>query len=169
MERMAALLAELPEAVAGCTVNRLCASGLEAINIAARMIETDHADVLIAGGVESMSRAPWVVAKSESAFSRDASIVDSTIGWRFTNPKMAALHQPYSMGQTAENVARRLRKRREEKKGKGRGKEEKGEEEEGREEEGGGERKKERGGEGGGGEEREGGGGGEGERPQSVE
>lgn len=107
--RMAALLAELPETVAGCTVNRLCASGLEAINIAARMIETDHADVLIAGGVESMSRAPWVVAKSESAFSRNAEIVDSTIGWRFTNPKMAALHQPYSMGQTAENVARRYK------------------------------------------------------------
>jgi 3-oxoadipyl-CoA thiolase len=105
--RMAALLAGLPETVAGCTVNRLCASGLEAINIAARMIETGHADVLIAGGVESMSRAPWVVAKSESAFSRKAEIVDSTIGWRFTNPKMAELHEPCSMGQTAENVARR--------------------------------------------------------------
>ncbi|VAX39866.1 3-ketoacyl-CoA thiolase @ Acetyl-CoA acetyltransferase [hydrothermal vent metagenome] len=105
--RMAALLAGLPERVAGCTVNRLCASGLEAINIAARMIETDHADVLIAGGVESMSRAPWVVAKPGGAFARNPEMVDSTIGWRFTNPKMAALHPPCSMGQTAENVARR--------------------------------------------------------------
>jgi 3-oxoadipyl-CoA thiolase len=105
--RMAALLAELPVSVAGCTVNRLCASGLEAINIAARMIETGCADVLVAGGVESMSRAPWVVAKSETAFSRKAEIVDSTIGWRFTNPKLTALHHPYSMGQTAENIARR--------------------------------------------------------------
>ncbi len=105
--RMAALLAGFPDSVAGCTVNRLCASGLEAVNIAARMIETAHADVLIAGGVESMSRAPWVVPKSESAFSRNAEIVDSTIGWRFTNPRLAELHHPYSMGQTAENVARR--------------------------------------------------------------
>ena len=107
--RMAALLAGLPETVAGCTINRLCASGLEAINIAARMIETGHADVLVAGGVESMSRAPWIVAKPESAFSRNAAIVDSTIGWRFTNPKMAKLHHPYSMGQTAENLARRCK------------------------------------------------------------
>ncbi len=106
--RMAALLAGLPVTVAGCTVNRLCASGLEAINIAARMIETGCADVLVAGGVESMSRAPWVVAKVETAFSRKAEIVDSTIGWRFTNPKLAALHHPYSMGQTAENIARRF-------------------------------------------------------------
>jgi len=105
--RMAAMLAGLPERVAGCTVNRLCASGLEAINIAARMIETDHADVLIAGGVESMSRAPWVVAKPGAAFTRNPEMVDSTIGWRFTNPRMAAIHEPCSMGQTAENVARR--------------------------------------------------------------
>lgn len=105
--RMAALLAGLPEAVPGATVNRLCASSLEAINIAARMIEAHHADVLIAGGVESMSRAPFVLAKATEAFSRSTEIYDTTIGWRFTNPKLAALHHPFSMGETAENVARK--------------------------------------------------------------
>ena len=105
--RMAALLAGLPETVPGATVNRLCASSLEAINIAARMIEAHHADVLIAGGVESMSRAPFVLAKASEAFSRNAEIHDTTIGWRFTNPKLAALHHPFSMGETAENVARK--------------------------------------------------------------
>lgn len=106
--RMAALLAGLPETVPGCTVNRLCASGLEAINIAARMIEAGHGDVFIAGGVESMSRAPFVVAKPQAAFDRNAEMYDTTIGWRFTNPKLSELHHPYSMGETAENVARKF-------------------------------------------------------------
>ncbi len=104
--RMAALLAGLPESVAGCTVNRLCASGLEAINLAARMIEAGAGDVFLAGGVESMSRAPFVVSKAQSAFDRGPQMVDTTIGWRFVNPKLAAAHHPYSMGETAENVAR---------------------------------------------------------------
>ena len=104
--RMAALLAGLPMSVPGCTVNRLCASGLEAVNIAARMIEAGHGDVIIAGGVESMSRAPMVLAKAQSAFDREQQLADTTIGWRFINPKLAAMHHPYSMGQTAENVAR---------------------------------------------------------------
>ncbi len=105
--RMAALLAGLPVSVPGSTVNRLCASGLEAINIAARMIEADHGDVFIAGGVESMSRAPLVLSKAQTAFDREQEIVDTSIGWRFVNPKLAAMHHPYSMGQTAENVARK--------------------------------------------------------------
>ncbi|MCH8806340.1 MAG: acetyl-CoA C-acyltransferase [Planctomycetes bacterium] len=105
--RMAALLAGLPETVPGCTVNRLCASGLEAINIAARMIEAGLGDVFIAGGVESMSRAPFVMLKGEYAFDRRAEVVDTTIGWRFTNPRLANLHHPFSMGETAENVARK--------------------------------------------------------------
>ncbi len=104
--RMAALLAGLPVAVPGATVNRLCASGLEAVNIAARMIESGCADVIVAGGVESMSRAPFVMAKSEEAFDRRIEVYDTTIGWRFTNPKLAAMHCPFSMGETAENVAR---------------------------------------------------------------
>lgn len=105
--RMAALLAGLPESVPGSTVNRLCASGLEAINISARMIEADHGDVFIAGGVESMSRAPYVLSKADSAFGRRQELVDTSIGWRFVNPRLAAMHHPYSMGETAENVARR--------------------------------------------------------------
>lgn len=105
--RMAALLAGLPDTVPGCTVNRLCASGLDAINIAARMIDAGAGDVMIAGGVESMSRAPFVVAKSTSAFSRNAEMYDTTIGWRFTNKKLADMHHPYGMGETAENVARK--------------------------------------------------------------
>jgi len=106
--RMAALLAGLPETVPGSTVNRLCASGLEAINIAARMIEAGCGDVYVAGGTESMSRAPFAMAKSYTAFNRQPEIHDTTIGWRFTNPKLAAMHHPYSMGQTAENVARKF-------------------------------------------------------------
>ena len=105
--RMAALLAGLPETVAGSTVNRLCASGLEAINVAARMIEGNCGDVIVAGGVESMSRAPFVMAKGATAFDRNCEVYDTTIGWRFTNPKLSALYEPYSMGETAENVARR--------------------------------------------------------------
>jgi 3-oxoadipyl-CoA thiolase len=104
--RMAALLAGLPVTVPGTTVNRLCASGLEAINLAARLIEADHGDVFIAGGVESMSRAPLVLSKAQVAFDREQELVDTSIGWRFINPRLAALHHPYSMGQTAENVAR---------------------------------------------------------------
>lgn len=106
--RMAALLAGLPESVPGATVNRLCASGLEAINIAARMIESGCGDVFIAGGVESMTRAPFVFAKQETAWDRrPPEVFDTTIGWRFTNPKLAEKHYPYSMGETAENVARK--------------------------------------------------------------
>ena len=105
--RMAALLAGLPETVPGSTVNRLCASGLEAINIAARMIEADHGDVFIAGGVESMSRAPYVISKADAAFGRNQELADTSIGWRFVNPRLAELHHPYAMGETAENVARR--------------------------------------------------------------
>ncbi len=105
--RMAALLAGLPETVPGATVNRLCASGLEAVNIAARLIEAGHGDVFIAGGVESMSRAPYVLSKADSAYGRTQTIEDTSIGWRFVNPKLSALYHPYSMGETAENVARR--------------------------------------------------------------
>lgn len=105
--RMAALLAGLPETVPGVTVNRLCASGLEAVHIAARMIEAGHGEVLIAGGVESMSRAPYVLSKSDAAFSRGQELYDTTIGWRFVNPRLAKVHNPYAMGETAENVARR--------------------------------------------------------------
>ncbi|MCB9841581.1 MAG: acetyl-CoA C-acyltransferase, partial [Phycisphaeraceae bacterium] len=105
--RMAALLAGLPETVPGVTVNRLCASGLEAVNIAARMIEAGHGDVFVAGGVESMSRAPYVLSKGESPYAREQTLQDTTIGWRFVNPRLAEKHHPYSMGQTAENVARR--------------------------------------------------------------
>jgi 3-oxoadipyl-CoA thiolase len=113
--RMAVLLAGLPETVPGATVNRLCASGLEAINIAARMIEAGHGDVMIAGGVESMTRAPFVFAKPQAAWDRTPpEVFDTTIGWRFTNPKLAELHYPYSMGETAENVARKWNISREE-------------------------------------------------------
>ena len=112
--RMAGLLAGLPETVPGATVNRLCASGLEAINIAARLIEAGHGDVMIAGGTESMSRAPFVMAKSETAYARVPQVYDTTIGWRFTNPRLAELHHPYAMGETAENVARKYDLTREE-------------------------------------------------------
>ncbi|MCA9242831.1 MAG: acetyl-CoA C-acyltransferase [Phycisphaerales bacterium] len=103
--RMAALLADLPETVAGCTVNRLCASGLEALNLAARMIEAGCGEVFVAGGVESMTRAPFVMAKSAAAWDRTPEVYDTTIGWRFTNPRLARAHHPFSMGETAENVA----------------------------------------------------------------
>ncbi|MEL7473520.1 MAG: acetyl-CoA C-acyltransferase [Planctomycetota bacterium] len=105
--RMGALLAGLPETVPGSTVNRLCASGLEAVHIAARLIEADHGDVFIAGGVESMSRAPLVLSKAESAYGRTQEMHDTSIGWRFVNPRLSALHHPFSMGETAENVARK--------------------------------------------------------------
>lgn len=111
--RMSLLLAGLPEKVAGCTVNRLCASGLEALVQAARSIESGCGEIFIAGGVESMTRAPLVMPKAESAFSREAVIYDSTLGWRFPNPKLSAMHHPYSMGETAENVAEKYQVTRE--------------------------------------------------------
>jgi acetyl-CoA C-acetyltransferase len=103
--RMAALLAGLPVEVPGTTVNRLCGSGLDAVGMAARAIRAGDADLLIAGGVESMTRAPFVMGKADAAFSRAAQVFDTTIGWRFVNPKMAALHGTDSMPQTADNVA----------------------------------------------------------------
>ncbi len=104
--RMAALLAGLPVTVAGNTVNRLCASGLQAIMDAGRQVMCGDAELVIACGVESMTRAPFVMAKATSGFQRNTEIHDTTIGWRFTNKKLAALHHPYSMGETAENVAK---------------------------------------------------------------
>lgn len=106
--RMAALIAGLPVTVAGCTVNRLCASGLDAIMHAARAIMCGEGMLYIAGGVESMTRAPFVMLKSEGAFNRKPEMVDSTIGWRFTNKALAQMYYPYSMGETAENVAKQF-------------------------------------------------------------
>jgi acetyl-CoA acyltransferase len=103
--RMAALLAGLPVDVPGTTVNRLCGSGMDAVIMAARAIRTGEADLMIAGGVESMSRAPFVMPKAETAFSRAAEIHDTTIGWRFVNPVMKAQYGIDSMPETAENVA----------------------------------------------------------------
>lgn len=103
--RMALLLAGLPKEIGGSTVNRLCASGLQAIMDASRAISHGDGDIYIAGGVESMSRAPFVTAKATESFSRKAEMYDTTIGWRFTNPALTALYHPYSMGETAENVA----------------------------------------------------------------
>lgn len=104
--RMAALLAGLPNSVGGTTVNRLCASGLQAIMDAARAIHHGDGDIFVAGGAESMSRAPFVMAKSEQAFGRAPEIFDTTLGWRFVNSKLSAMYHPYSMGETAENVAK---------------------------------------------------------------
>ena len=102
------MLAGFPVEVGGLTVNRLCGSGLQAINSAAHAIAVGDGDVFIGGGVESMSRAPYVQLKAESAYERgDRPLVDTTLGWRFVNPKLAAMHHPYSMGETAENVAER--------------------------------------------------------------
>ncbi|WP_066342644.1 3-oxoadipyl-CoA thiolase [Azohydromonas lata] len=106
--RMCALLAGLPVTVAGATVNRLCGSGLEALASAARGIALGQLELAIAGGVEGMSRAPLVMPKATSAFSRHAEVHDSTIGWRFVNPRMHALHGTDAMGETAENVAGRF-------------------------------------------------------------
>lgn len=105
--RMAALLADLPVSVAGVTVNQLCGSGLVAINQAAQAIALGQGEVMIAGGVESMTRAPFVMAKTQKPFARQVEIHDTTIGWRFTNAKLSEKHHPYSMGETAENVAER--------------------------------------------------------------
>jgi 3-oxoadipyl-CoA thiolase len=104
--RMAALLAGLPVSVAGNTVNRLCASGLQAVMDASRAIMCNEGMLYIACGVESMTRAPFITAKSDGAWSRKAETFDSTIGWRFVNKKLAELYYPFSMGETAENVAR---------------------------------------------------------------
>ena len=103
--RMALLLAGLPETVPGCTLNRLCASGMDAVGAAARAIRAGDQELVIAGGVESMSRAPFVMGKATAAFSRAAEIFDTTIGWRFVNPKMNAAHGTDSMPETADNVA----------------------------------------------------------------
>jgi 3-oxoadipyl-CoA thiolase len=103
--RMALLLAGLPQTVPAHTLNRLCSSGLDAVGAAARAIKAEEADLIVAGGVESMSRAPLVMAKSTEAFSRRVEIEDTTIGWRFVNPKMKAQYGVDSMPETAENVA----------------------------------------------------------------
>ena len=103
--RMATLLAGLPEGVPGSTVNRLCGSGLDALGLAARALKSGETQLMIAGGVESMSRAPFVMGKAESAFSRAAKIEDTTIGWRFVNPAMRTIYGVDSMPETAENVA----------------------------------------------------------------
>ena len=104
--RMALLLAGLPEHVGGQTVNRLCGSGLQALNSAAQAVQTEQGEVFVAGGVESMTRAPLVMGKPGDAFPRgNQTVYDTTIGWRFINPKLSELHHPYSMGETAENVA----------------------------------------------------------------
>ncbi|USA47813.1 3-oxoadipyl-CoA thiolase [Acinetobacter sp. C26M] len=103
--RMSALLAGLPYQVPATTVNRLCGSSLDAIAMAARAIKANEADLIIAGGVESMSRAPYVMGKSDSAFGRSQKIEDTTMGWRFINPKLKELHGVDTMPQTAENVA----------------------------------------------------------------
>jgi 3-oxoadipyl-CoA thiolase len=106
--RMALLLAGLPVEVGGLTVNRLCGSGLQAVNSAAHAIAVGDGDVFIGGGVESMTRAPYVMAKPGAAFDRGPrELEDTTLGWRFLNPRLAELHYPYSMGETAENVAER--------------------------------------------------------------
>ncbi|MCO6497129.1 MAG: acetyl-CoA C-acyltransferase [Chitinophagaceae bacterium] len=105
--RMSALLAGLPVCVAGNTVNRLCASGLQAVMDASRAVMCGDGRFYLAGGVESMSRAPYVMNKPDAAFSRKPEVFDTTIGWRFPNPKLSEIHHPYSMGETAENVASR--------------------------------------------------------------
>jgi 3-oxoadipyl-CoA thiolase len=111
--RMALLLAGLPKEIGGITVNRLCASGLQAIMDASRAIIAGDGLVYIAGGVESMSRAPFVMAKSDEPFSRKAEVYDTTIGWRFINSKLSKLYYPFSMGETAENVAEKWKVSRE--------------------------------------------------------
>src|SRR3954466_8113611 len=106
--RMALLLADFPVEVGGLTVNRLCGSGLQAINTAAHAIEVGDGDVFIGGGVESMTRAPYVQLKAEGPWDRGPrELDDTTLGWRFVNPRLAERHYPYSMGETAENVAER--------------------------------------------------------------
>lgn len=103
--RMCVLLAELPLTVGGATVNRLCASGMQAFVSGVQGIRNGEGDCYLVGGVESMTRAPFVLGKNSEPFGRKAEMYDTTIGWRFTNPKLAKMHHPYSMGETAENVA----------------------------------------------------------------
>ena len=104
--RMAVLLAGLPDSIPGITVNRLCASGLSAVHLAASMIKAGEADLVIAGGVESMTRAPWVLAKPEKAWAKPGEIVDTSIGWRFTNPRLTERDKAtFTMSETAEEVA----------------------------------------------------------------
>jgi acetyl-CoA C-acetyltransferase len=106
--RMAVLLAGLPDSVPGITVNRLCASSLSAVHLAASMVKSGEADVVIAGGVESMTRAPWILAKPERAFGKPGEIVDSSLGWRFVNPRLAAREMAtFSMTETGEYVGKR--------------------------------------------------------------
>jgi len=113
--RMALLLAGLPVTVAGQTINRLCGSSLQAVNSAANAIHAGEGEAIVAGGVESMTRAPYVLGKPEAAFPRGKmELQDTTLGWRFINPKLSALHHPYSMGETAENVAEKYKVTREE-------------------------------------------------------
>ena len=112
--RMAALLAGLPVTIPGNTVNRLCASGLQAIMDAARQIMCGDAELIIACGVESMTRAPFVIAKPTTTFQRNIEMHDTTIGWRLINKKLAAMYHPYSMGETAENIAKQWKISREE-------------------------------------------------------
>lgn len=112
--RMALLLAGLPVTVAGATVNRLCASGLEAIMNASRSIACGDGELYIAAGVESMTRAPFVMPKAEGDFSRKAEIYDTTLGWRFINPALSEKYHPFSMGETAENIAKKWKIGREE-------------------------------------------------------
>src|SRR5215813_261371 len=113
--RMASLLAGLPVDVPGVTVNRLCASGLEAVNQASRALRAGEGDLYLAGGVESMSRAPWVMPKPESGLPRgEQTLYDTTLGWRMINPSMAEAHSTESMGETGENVAERYDVSREE-------------------------------------------------------
>src|ERR1700736_4312486 len=107
--RMALLLAGLPKEVPGSTVNRLCGSSMDAVAIAARAIKSGEADLVIAGGVESMSRAPFVVGKADAAFSRSMRLEDTTLGWRFINPCMKAKYGVDSMPETGENVAEEFR------------------------------------------------------------
>jgi len=107
--RMAALLAGLPVEVPGATVNRLCGSGMEAIACAARAIAAGEADVCLAGGAESMTRAPFVLPRAEGPFPREAGVADTRLGWRLVSPRMAGMYPPVSLGETAENVAERYR------------------------------------------------------------
>ena len=103
--RMSLLMAGLPLTVPGLTINRLCASSLQAIADVSKNIAIGYGDMFIAGGVESMTRAPFVLPKAESAYSRAGQVYDTSIGWRFINPKLAALYHPFTMGETAENIA----------------------------------------------------------------
>jgi acetyl-CoA acetyltransferase family protein len=112
--RMALLLAGLPVSIGGVTVNRLCASGLQAIMDASRATMLGEGGAYLAGGVESMSRAPFVMSKSEEPFSRKPEIFDTTLGWRFTNAKLAKMFYPFNMGETAENVAEKWKINRQE-------------------------------------------------------